>query len=158
MEVHVVKRQMMMAGLASALLLSACGNGDEASDAAENEDPAVAEETSGSEQAEITAEQQQSLDEKFNGMANDEFIDAIEPQSADYSEITIRVSDEAASMNGDALRGKMQGIGESVRSGTAGILHDGADDKLPLVEFENPEGDVIAHYDSPERNAELIMD
>ena len=153
-----MKRKMMMAGLASALLLSACGNGDEATDAAENEDPAVAEETSGSEQAEITAEQQQSLDEKFNGMANYEFIDAIEPQSADYSEITIIVSDEAASMNDDALRGKTQGIGESVRSGTAGILHDGADDKLPLVEFENPEGDVITYYDSNERDAELIME
>ena len=153
-----MKRQMMMAGLASALLLSACGNGDEATDAAENEDPAAAEETSDSGQADITTEQQQSLDEKFNGMANDEFIDAIEPQNADYSEITITVSDEAASMNADALRGKMQGIGESVRSGTAGILHDGADDKLPLVEFENPEGDIIAHYDSHERNADLIMD
>ena len=77
---------------------------------------------------------------------------------ADYSEITIKVSDEAASMNDDALRGKMRGIGESVRSGTVGILHDGADDKLPLVEFENPERNVIAHYDSPERNADLIMD
>ncbi|KIH71392.1 hypothetical protein [Salinicoccus roseus] len=153
-----MKRQMMMAGLASALLLSACGNGDEATDAAENEDPAAAEETSDSGQADITAEQQQSLDEKFNGMANDELIDAIEPQSPDYSEITITVSDEASSMNGDALRGKMQGIGESVRSGTAGILHDGADDKLPLVEFENPDSDVIAHYDSHERDAELIME
>lgn len=153
-----MKRQMMMAGLASALLLSACGNGDEATDAAENEDPAAAEETSDSGQADISTEQQQSLDEKFNGMANDEFIDAIEPQSPDYSEITITVSEEAASMDDDALRGKMRGIGESVRSGTAGILHDGADDKLPLVEFENPEGDIIAHYDSHERNAELIMD
>ncbi|MCG7332484.1 hypothetical protein [Salinicoccus roseus] len=111
-----MKRQMMMAGLASALLLSACGNGDEASDAAENEDLAAAEETSDSRQAEITAEQQQSLDEKFNG------------------------------------------IGESVRSGTAGILHDGADDKLPIVEFKNPDGDVIAHYDSHNRDANLIME
>lgn len=153
-----MKRKMMMAGLASALLLSACGNGDEATDAAENEDPAAAEETSGSGQVDITAEQQQSLDEKFNGMANDEFIDAIEPQNADYSEITITVSEEAASMNRDALRGKMQGIGESVRSGTAGILHDGADDKLPLVEFEIPDGDVIAHYDSHNRDANLIME
>lgn len=153
-----MKRRMMMAGLASALLLSACGNGDEASDAAENEDPAAAEETSDSGQADTTAEQQQSLDEKFNGMANDEFIDAIEPQNADYSEITITVSDEAASMDDDALRGKMQGIGESVRSGTAGILYDGADDKLPLVEFEIPDGDVIAHYDSHNRDANLIME
>ncbi|MEZ2457685.1 hypothetical protein ACBR55_03690 [Salinicoccus roseus] len=153
-----MRRQLMATGMTTALLLSACGNGDEASDAAENEDPAAAEETSDSRQAEITAEQQQSLDEKFNGMAHDAFIDAIEPQRPDYSEITITVSGEAASMNEDVLRGKMQDIGESVRSGTAGILHDGTDDKLPIVEFKNPDGDVIAHYDSHNRDANLIME
>ncbi|MFA7744582.1 hypothetical protein [Salinicoccus roseus] len=153
-----MKRQMMMAGLASALLLSACGNGDEATDAAENKDPAAAEETSDSRQAEITAEQQASLDEKFNGMAQDELINSIEPQNEDYSGIIIMMSEEAVSMNDDALEGKMRGTGESIRNSTAGILHEGRDGTLPLVEFENPEGDVIAHYDSPERNAELMID
>ena len=153
-----MKRQIIGIGMAAAFLLSACGNGAGSSDAVENEEPAVVEEPSGNVQVEITEEQQQSLDEKFNGMAQDEFIDAIDPQNEDYSNITIVMSDEAASMNDDVLKGKMQDIGESVRSGTAGILHDGADDKLPLVEFKNPEGEVIAHYDSHKRNADLIVD
>ncbi|MEZ2457691.1 hypothetical protein ACBR55_03725 [Salinicoccus roseus] len=153
-----MKRQLIYAGLASALLLSACGNGDEATDAAENEDPTAAEEASGNGQTEITAEQQASLDEQFNGMAQDELINSIEPQNEDYSEIIIMMSEEAVSLNDDALEGKMRGTGESIRNSTAGILHEGKDGTLPLVEFKNPDGEVIAYYDSHERNADLIMD
>src|SRR5699024_2581331 len=116
------------------------------SDVSEDEDgPAVSE------------EKKDILQKKFDGMENNPFIESITPENDSYSEIVVVVDENAQGMSAEAVRSKMRGMGKSIREATAGVVHDGDGSLLPITTFKNKDNDVIAEYDSRERESDITF-
>jgi len=147
-------KKFLKASLVGLLLLTTCSN-DNGPSQAVYEKQNTGKEAEENEKPVASDEDINNLKKKFKGMENDDFIESIEPLNDDYSEIVIHIDENAANLDEETMTSKIRGIGESVRGSTAGILHDGADDKLPVVEFRNSNGDIVGKYESRSREAEI---
>lgn len=134
--------------ISSMAILSACGGDgvpDAASDELSAEEPRVA----------VTDEQREAIERKFDGIAEDPYIDAIDPQDENYTLIHIVVSDKFGELKESDAKGKLQGFGEAVREGTDGILFDSSGKNLPMVKFMTKDGDLLGQYDNRNRGADI---
>ncbi|MHC0552843.1 hypothetical protein [Salinicoccus sp. CNSTN-B1] len=143
----MMKRYFVAALIFSMAILAACSDGtqDATGEEASAEEPRVA----------VTDEQREALERKFDGMAEDPYIDAIEPQDEDYTLIHIVVSEKFDELEESDAKGKLQGFGEAVREGADGILFDSSGKNLPMVKFMTKDDELIGEYDNRNRGADI---
>lgn len=115
------------------------------------------EKTEESSESVVSDDKKNILEKKFEGMANNPFIESITPKNTSYSEIVVVIDQNAQDLPDEAMRSKMTGIGKSIREATAGVVYDGEADRLPIVVFKNKEDKTIAEYDNRERNSDIIF-
>ncbi|GAA3731439.1 hypothetical protein GCM10022378_19650 [Salinicoccus jeotgali] len=162
-----MKRLFITALIFSMAVLSACGEDSESSGSKDQNETSESVEASGSSETTekdssaeepkvtVTDEQKKALEEKFDGIAHNPFVESIEPQDEDYTLIHIVVSDKINELDRSAAEGKLQGVGESVREGTSGILFDSSAKNLPMVKFISPDDDLLGQYDNRNRGADI---
>jgi hypothetical protein len=143
---------------------------DETEDDEENEDDRSTESEADDETAEENNEDESSddsqfrtvsdddqalIEEKYQGRTNDGFISSIEATNDEYSEVVVHVTDKFDHINEEGYRSKLEGIGTSIREMTSGVLYDGQEDTLPLLEFRNADDEVIGSFNSHQRDERM---
>jgi len=164
-----MKKLFLTSTLTSILFLSACGNADEPAE--QNEDETKTEQTvkndeSSKEESQEAANPENKpsddqiaiLENKYDEMTNDGFIESIEAQNDEYTELIVYVSDNFEDINEKGYRSKLEGMGKSIREMTSGVLYNKEQGTLPLIEFRNDENDIIAKFESHTRDERMVFE
>lgn len=183
-EIYIMRRLFLTGTLSSILFLSACGVADEtAEQTAENDNSSeenqqvgedtVEKEKSDEKENESPAEDLQEetnsennppdnqisiLEEKYDEMTRDGFIESIETQTDEYMELTVYVSDKFDDLNKKGYKSKLEGMGKSIREMTSGVLYNKEHGTLPLIEFKDNDDNIIAKFESHTRDKRMVFE
>lgn len=98
------------------------------------------------------------LEKKYDEMTRDGFIESIEAQNDEYTELIVYVSDKFEDINEEGYKSKLEGMGKSIREMTSGILYNKERDTLPLIEFRDKDDNIIAKFENHTRDERMVFE
>lgn len=98
------------------------------------------------------------LEKKYDEMTRDGFIESIETQNDEYTELTVYVSDQLYNINEKGYKSKLEGMGKSIREMTSEVLYNKESGTLPLIEFRDNDDSIIAKFESHTRDERMVFE